>query len=480
MSESEAAEFDIEFDQRVAAVGLDPVNFEQVIEEMKQLAIEAGAFGHTLLISKHVAVGRLDDTVFRSLLESESQVDRSLILDGSIVPPEDIIAEVASRAGLPHSTVVQSLEVWASVMGDLFAWLEEKLDGRERTVLTLNEVEIRDSPDGPFESEFKTAAGRIVADLGQLSEVLLERRGLRRREPSEPISISGSPRRYWIWVNRPEYIHEVDGSIQPELDPDIVSDQGGWRTCSKDTKAGDLVMVYRSHSDRGIVGIVQATSDAYSIVGNATAQYMGWKWGCDYQAVALFDNHVPLEAIRNDKSLATLNALRASFQSKSYAVEADQWTELVRLAVTHNPSQDLPAGLLETTVQEPDALPWDRESEVEDWLESNLDVLEGFELPVVLLQRQRHLAVSGGILDLLCENADSGSLVVIELKAPGIRASRRTLGQVLGYMGGIAAEFPDREIEGVVIADGYEPEFELALEFAPAVRFIDLHQLRAS
>lgn len=63
--------------------------------------------------------------------------------------------------------------------------------------------------------------------------------------------------------------------------------------------------------------------------------------------------------------------------------------------------------------------------------------------------------ISGKRIDILLEKIDTGNLLVVELKS-GI-ADYKVFGQIAMYMGLLIAQFPDREISGVIVAGGIDP-----------------------
>jgi len=51
-------------------------------------------------------------------------------------------------------------------------------------------------------------------------------------------------RQYWLWVTRPEYYLDDEGNDSSDLDPSTEVDVGGWWTCHKNTRRGDLVFLW--------------------------------------------------------------------------------------------------------------------------------------------------------------------------------------------------------------------------------------------
>ena len=98
-------------------------------------------------------------------------------------------------------------------------------------------------------------------------------------------TVFGRPRDRWLWVTRPEYLRNPDGSDRADLNPGSRSEQGGWWTCNKATRAGDVALIYESGS-REIRYVMQALSNAYPIHSDEDAKTGGWSYGCDYLVLA--------------------------------------------------------------------------------------------------------------------------------------------------------------------------------------------------
>ena len=104
-------------------------------------------------------------------------------------------------------------------------------------------------------------------------------------------------RQYWLWVTRPDVYLDEDGNDREDLDPNSGVDSDGWWTCHKDTKKGDLVLLWRTSPKKDIGYLIQAESDAYSI---ADDNVHGWEYGCDHQMLYKFDHPINVKDLRND------------------------------------------------------------------------------------------------------------------------------------------------------------------------------------
>ncbi len=63
-------------------------------------------------------------------------------------------------------------------------------------------------------------------------------------------------------------------------------------------------------------------------------------------------------------------------------------------------------------------------------------------------------SVESGLIDIMCEDSGENSLVVVELKAG--KTDSRAIGQILGYMGDIAQEEPERTVRGILVAQDFD------------------------
>lgn len=63
-------------------------------------------------------------------------------------------------------------------------------------------------------------------------------------------------------------------------------------------------------------------------------------------------------------------------------------------------------------------------------------------------------SVESGFIDILCEDRNDGALVVVELKAG--KTDSRVIGQILGYMGDIGLEEPERNVRGILVAQDFD------------------------
>lgn len=271
-------------------------------------------------------------------------------------------------------------------------------------------------------------------------------------------------RQFWLWVTRPEYYRDEDGNDREDLDPGSGVDSDGWWTCHRDTMRGDLVLLWRTRPKSDIGYLMQAESDAYSIVED---NIHGWKDGCDFQVLYKFENPVTVKDLRNSPYFEDWGPLRCSFEHSNFRINQEYWAKLNELIGAKN---DGYITFLEALQKEPIAKFIVKEGDFEEALVKNLGVLNKFgynlELysdPTTGLSGRQFICGYGGRIDLLCHDKSRGQYVVIELKI--LRAGQNTFGQISGYMGWVQDRIAgNKPVLGLVISRGYDTKFEAALK----------------
>lgn len=76
-------------------------------------------------------------------------------------------------------------------------------------------------------------------------------------------------------------------------------------------------------------------------------------------------------------------------------------------------------------------------------------------------------SVESGFVDITCEDAKDGALVVVELKAG--KADSRAIGQILGYMGDLAFEEKGRAVRGLLVAHEFDQRTKSAARVVPGL-----------
>lgn len=278
---------------------------------------------------------------------------------------------------------------------------------------------------------------------------------------------------FWVWVTTPAYYADEDGSDREDLDPSAQSDAGGWWTCHRDTRQGDLILLYRTKPKMDFGYLIQARSDAYSIAADQYAYERGWDYGCDYQVLYKFEHPVTLNDVRRDPYMDEWGAFRGNFQRRVYAIPQGIWQRLIDRVEERDPDF---ARFLNRGAVKKATTKILLEEELEDRLAEDISVLRplGFDLQV--RERQLICAGHGGRIDLLCYDSKRKRYVVIELK--NVRAGQNTFAQIATYMGWVEQRVSKgRRAEGLVIARGFDNRFLSAVATSDRVKYLDLGEL---
>jgi predicted RNA-binding protein with PUA-like domain len=285
-------------------------------------------------------------------------------------------------------------------------------------------------------------------------------------------------RQYWLWVTRPDYYLDEDGSDREDLDPNSGVDSDGWWTCHKETTKGNLVFLWRTSPKKDIGYLIQTESDAYSI---ADENDQGWDYACDYQVLYKFNRPIQVKDLRNDPYFDEWGPLRCSFQRSSFKITPEYWNRLNQLAAANNPGY---LDFIELIQKEPLAEGIRLEEELEEALVSNLRILKKFGYDLELYVdpaskqpgRQFICKGNGGRIDLLCYDKKQTRYVVIELK--NVRASQNTFGQISNYMGWVQDRISNGvPVTGLVISRGYDTKFESALKITDKISHLNVEEL---
>lgn len=280
-------------------------------------------------------------------------------------------------------------------------------------------------------------------------------------------------RHFWVWVTTPEYYAEEDGSDREDLDPGAQSDAGGWWTCHRDTRQGDLMLLYRTKPKMDFGYLIQAQSDAYSIADDQHAYERGWDYGCDYQVLYKFEHPLTLDDVRRDPYMDEWGAFRGNFQRRVYAIPEGIWQ---RLIVRMEESDRGFARFLNRGAVKKAAAKILLEEELENRLAEDISVLRPFGFDLQVRERQLTCVGHGGRIDLLCYDSKRKRYVVIELK--NVRAGQNTFGQIATYLGWVQQRLSNgRPAHGLVIARGFDTRFLAAAATSDRVRYLDLQEL---
>ena len=314
----------------------------------------------------------------------------------------------------------------------------------------------------------------------------------------EPKDKRKNERQYWLWVTGPDYYLDEEGNERPDLDPssDIEDLWGSW-TCSKDTKKGDLALLWRSKRNirewlRDGVGIkislesdvgylFQAESDAYSNDDKKEIISRGWNYGCEMVPIYKFKNPLSISEIRKNPYLQDWNALRGKFQHSYFKISLGDWERLTKLLVAKNPGYKK---ILDKVQRTRIPLKVFLEEQIEEKLVQDLGLLRrlGFDLKLFedsdkgLFGRQLICVGGEGRIDLLCYDKKKKTYVVIELK--NVRAGINTFGQISNYIGWVKETIARRNpVKGLVISRGADTAFLSALKTNHNISQINIEEL---
>ena len=288
-------------------------------------------------------------------------------------------------------------------------------------------------------------------------------------------------RQYWLWVTRPEFYAEEDGSDRVDLDPSTEADVGGWWTCHGETREGDFVLLYRTLPRSDIAYLIQAASDAYYIGDDPFAHQHAWDYGCDYQVLHKIQPPVTLAQLRAHSRLWEWSPLRQNFQRRAFLIAEEDWRRVAELAARDDSRFAAVCGANEGLSISPRSM---SEERLEETLVGDLSLLKPFGYDVRLWAhpetgvtgRQYVCRGSGGRIDLLCYEQLSDRFVVIELKS--VRANMNTFGQIASYVGFVKSNLANgREVVGLVVSRGTDARFADACAGFDRIRQINVEDL---
>jgi hypothetical protein len=126
----------------------------------------------------------------------------------------------------------------------------------------------------------------------------------------------------WVWVVGPDCYLDDDGREHPKLTPGAPAMR--W-ACHRDTRPGDLAVLYRSRRAKDLAYLLRVTSEPSHEPGPRP-------WNCAAEVIGRLDPPLGLAVLRADPVTATWPALRASFVRTGAPVPDDVWDRLMRMA----------------------------------------------------------------------------------------------------------------------------------------------------
>lgn len=308
-------------------------------------------------------------------------------------------------------------------------------------------------------------------------------------------------RQYWLWVTRPQYYLDKDGSESSELDPSSGEDLWGSWTCHKDTKKGDLALLWRSRKylrskkylrtflapkevklflDNMTIGpksdiayLFQAKSDAYSTKDEEIPISKGWSYACECIPVYKFENPLTISEIRTSYYLEDWKPLTGKFQNSYFRISNEYWEKLNHLLMDGNPAYKK---ILERTMRRKIPIWVLKEIDIEGQLAENPGILRSIGFTLDLVGRQMVCIGGEGRIDLLFHDKRKRCYVVVELKNK--RAGQTTFGQVLNYIGWVKNRIAGNQtVKGLVISRGMDMQFKFAMEAYPNISQANIEEL---
>lgn len=270
---------------------------------------------------------------------------------------------------------------------------------------------------------------------------------------------------HWLWVTGPQYYAEADGSDRVALEPTGDYESGGWWTCHKDTREGDQVLLYRTTPKMDIAYLIQARSDAYSLLQDSDAK-LGWDYGCDYEVIEKFVDPMGIVEIKADPALETWNAKNGKFQRRVFRAQPEIWEHLIARLVPDRAHTERRLATVRTLST--------LEAEIEATLADEPARFSVLGLNLRLIDRQ-HRCLHGGRADLVFQDKRSKRYVVVELKRGLV--GRSAIAQAISYRASITAEFKAKKPLAVVVGDRQDNEAAGMVEDDGRLQFVSLGDL---
>ena len=283
---------------------------------------------------------------------------------------------------------------------------------------------------------------------------------------------TGNGRAHWVWLTRPEFYAEPDGSERLDLDPSTDHEPGGWWRCDAATRRGDLAVMYRTAPRKDLRYLVEVQSDAYPLGDHRGVPTGGH--GCDYRVLHKLDPPLSLADLRADPVTAAWAPVRLAFQ-QGPPVPPAVWERLATLIA----ERDARAGrLLRRAALGPlrrGPLP---DGELASRLFEEPQRLQGIGLDLEAVGRRiRH--PHGGVLDIVFRDKANGDYVVVAVR-PG-RGTRAAVARLLEDVASVSDLYhTPRVARGVLVATDLDQRAELMLRGAGNLEFARLGDLGLS
>ena len=271
----------------------------------------------------------------------------------------------------------------------------------------------------------------------------------------------------WLWVTGPDYYLDARGQERRDLEPNAGFVPDGWWTCARGTRAGDLVLLYRSRIKKDVSHLLVARSDAGPL--DLPRSPFHGRPVCQFEVVTKFRDPVPFSTVAGDDALRQWTEVRRRFVRSEVPIPEQYWQRLFELAGENR-------GHLEQ--QAVDGLRRYRyEKDVQEWLFRYPGVLETHGLRDLTEGRKEILLAAGSRADLVFTQG-RGALrrtVVLELKRGVVGPA--AVDQVLRYREHLTRERAGlRRVTAVLVGTELHPDAETAAK-RNGVQFIALGDL---
>jgi hypothetical protein len=97
---------------------------------------------------------------------------------------------------------------------------------------------------------------------------------------AEPAASEDPGPRFWVWVTGPEHYLDDKGAERADLEPAETANSDDWWTCHRDTKRGDLILLYRTRPKQDVAYLLEAATSARVLATDKPANSITWAdWG---------------------------------------------------------------------------------------------------------------------------------------------------------------------------------------------------------
>jgi predicted RNA-binding protein with PUA-like domain len=124
----------------------------------------------------------------------------------------------------------------------------------------------------------------------------------------------------WLWVTLPETWAYQDLALRT---------LAVW-SCDKDTRRGDVALLYRAEAAQDFSHLFKARSDAYEDEDLAAEWDLDW-W-CRAEVVCELRQPISLGAVRQEPRLSAWIAAQLNFHGSAFPIEPPEWRALLALA----------------------------------------------------------------------------------------------------------------------------------------------------